>query len=185
MITATSSKHLYLWYISRSCHTHSLSTPVIGTVLDTAGFKGEHAIFYRIAEGDSVIDEGKKTKTSRIQCIKPVLIPSQLILTACSQVGISVFPQGHYGGGRHRCHKRYSQQSWLPKSNENFEIMGSFQMWHQSRFYFRACRCTWREGVLWQDIVFITWKEHMCSFRIFTDFFFKRKKYLDDGHIDD
>lgn len=35
-------------------------------VLDIAGLKGEHAIFYSIVKGDSIIDKSKKSKTSRI-----------------------------------------------------------------------------------------------------------------------
>ena len=91
MIIADSPKHVYIWYVRILDTSHTFfEHPVVGTGVDTAGFKGEHAIFYGIVKGDSIIGEWKKSETSRSECIKLVLMNSRWILTARSQVGISV-----------------------------------------------------------------------------------------------
>ena len=54
---------LHLICILDTSHTF-FECPVVGTGLDTAGFKGEHAVFYGIVKGYSIIGEWKKSETS-------------------------------------------------------------------------------------------------------------------------
>lgn len=67
---------LHLIHILGTSHTF-FERPVVATGLDTAGFKGEHVVFYGIVKGDGIIGEWMKSETSRSECIKLVLMNSR------------------------------------------------------------------------------------------------------------